>query len=62
LRSALGTHLAQSLHCGCGHRVQAEVRHSAKLAILAHGLGKQKSGARAGCFRYNRGGSRGARS
>ena len=34
------------------------MQQSAKLAILAHGLGKQKSGARGRCFRYNRGGCR----
>jgi hypothetical protein len=35
LRSALGTHLAQSFHRGCWHRVQAEMERPAKLVILA---------------------------
>src|SRR5580658_3351584 len=35
LRSALGTHLAQSFHRGCWHRVQAEVQQPAKFASLA---------------------------
>jgi hypothetical protein len=48
LRSTLGTHLAQSFHCGRRHGVQAEVVLAAKFASLAHGLGKQKSGARGG--------------
>jgi hypothetical protein len=56
LRSALRTCLAQSFHRGCRHRVQAEVQHAAKFVSLAYGLGKQKSGAREGWFRYNRGG------
>ena len=62
LRSALGTHLAQSFHRGCGHRVQAEVQQPAKFASLAHASEKQKSRARGRCFRYNRGGCSGARS
>jgi hypothetical protein len=59
LRSALGTHLTQSFHRGCRHRVQAEVQQPAKFASLAYGWKNEKSGARGQGFRYNRGGCRG---